>query len=94
MHPVAGVGLAAGLQEAEFAGAVEVDLDWDMAKKKILANFLSSSLQQVTVKFPGSVKSVRSAGLPLSIKPSPLGQAYRIITLPADKQISIEIELK
>jgi len=75
-------------------GAIEVDLDWDMAKKKILANFLSSSLQQVTVKFPGSVKSVRSTGLPLSIKPSPLGQTYRVITLPADKQISMEISLQ
>ena len=75
-------------------GAVEVDVYWDISKKKILANFLSSSLQQVTVKFPGSVKSIRSTGLPLSIKPSPLGQAYRVITLSADKEISMEIDMQ
>lgn len=84
-------GKAAGLR---CRGVVEVDLQWDMPKRRIDAVLRSQDAQTLTLKCPAPILSVEPSAAGVTVNPSPYGAAYRRLTLPAGKKVALSIRLK
>jgi hypothetical protein len=46
----------------------------------------------VAVKFPGEVSFIQTSLPPRSVESSELGAAYRELTLPARKKVTVEVD--
>jgi alpha-L-fucosidase 2 len=73
-------------------GGIQVSLKWDMEKCHLQATLVSKSEQRVAVKFPGEVSFIQTSLPPRSVESSELGAAYRELTLPARKKVTVEVD--
>lgn len=72
-------------------GAITVDLEWDLRKKRCLAVLQSAAQQEVTVRFPRRPQ-VFACTLPAkAVAASPDGPSYRRLTLPANRRVRLKI---
>ena len=85
------VGKAEGIR---CRGGVGVGLKWNMNEKRIDAAFASRTAQKVTVKFPAPVASIRIDSAGAKIAASPYGDAYRQLTLPAEKRVAMTLTFR
>ena len=67
-------------------GGIQVSLEWDAEERHLKARLLSRSQQEVTVKFPGALKSLE---VDASVRASESGPAYRLLTLPQGRTTAI-----
>ena len=72
-------------------GGIEVSMEWDFAKKSLEAKLVSKTTQQITVKFPKPVKSIKSNLSAKLIQGSKKGAAYKVIDLPAGKEVKCAV---
>lgn len=75
-------------------GGVQVDLHWDMPKKRIEATLLARTKQNVLVKFPAPLAAINLQNTQDQITASPRGEAYRQLSLPADRKVKITATLR
>ena len=72
-------------------GGIEVSIEWDMTEHSMQASLRSKTDQVVTVKFPGSPKSLEFEPAGISISESGYGSEYRQVALPAGKPVTISL---
>ncbi len=70
-------------------GGVEVSIEWDLDQRFITGTFLSSSDQNITVKFPGKVENLEGP----EEASSSLGLCYREILLSKGEPVLFQAEL-
>jgi len=75
-------------------GGIETSVEWDMHKRAVTARLRSKTKQEITLKLPGKIRDL-SASIPKSgIAPSPYGEEYRLVTLPARKAVTLSVQLQ
>ncbi len=70
-------------------GGMEIGIEWDMDRHAINATLTSRSAQNVTVKLPAEIKSLRCDLPESAVGQSPLGPAYRELDLAAGRLVKI-----
>jgi hypothetical protein len=85
------VGSIGGIQTR---AGIEVSLQWNMTDNRMDAEFLSRTDRQVTIKFPLTVVSCQIDSDKASLEASSLGDAYRLLTLPAGEKIQLQVYFK
>ena len=71
-------------------GGIAVDLEWDLGAGRLGASLTSRDAQTVTLRFPRPIARIDTDA---DIRPSPLGDAYREIALPAAQPIRLACDL-
>ncbi len=69
-----------------------VDLQWDMKKRVVNMNITSKTAQKLELFFPSDIKSSKTTNA--KSQPSSRGLNYLDVTVPADKKITLQVELK
>jgi alpha-L-fucosidase 2 len=73
-------------------GGLAVDLQWDMQKRVVDMNIRSKTAQTLELYFPSQVR--RSKVMSGKSQPSSRGLNYLDVTVPADKEVALQVELK
>jgi len=81
------------LKRALCRGGIEVSIEWDLSAGIIKAEFLSSSDQNITLKFPGKPQDITCHSEQAGIEDSDYGTEYREIKLPAGQKVLLEARL-
>jgi hypothetical protein len=84
---------AGSLKGVRTRAGVEVDLLWDRERRRINAQFFSVTGQSLSVKLPASVIAVQTQGDGIQVEASSDGAAYRRLTLPGSRKVSVSFEL-
>jgi alpha-L-fucosidase 2 len=73
-------------------GGLTVDIQWDMQKRVVDLNITSKTAQKLELYFPSQVKSSKVTDA--KSQPSSRGLNYLDVTVPADKEVVLRVELK
>ena len=73
-------------------GGLTVDLQWDMEERVVDMNITSKTAQKLELYFPSDIK--RSNVTNAKSQPSSRGLNYLDVTVPADKKVTLQVELK
>jgi alpha-L-fucosidase 2 len=72
-------------------GGLEVAMTWDFDRKTLNANIKSSTDQEVTVKFPSSIRQLKCNLSADCVSDAKEGKDYKRIHFPAGKTTKLEI---
>lgn len=68
-------------------GGIEVDIEWDMGARTVVATMVASANQEIDIKFPLAPRRVESSH---RVQESTLGPMYRRLALPAARRVSLQ----
>ncbi|HEY3377734.1 MAG TPA: glycoside hydrolase family 95 protein [Armatimonadota bacterium] len=74
-------------------GGIELALTWDMQTGTLQATLCARHAQEVTVKFPAPVHTLQTTSA-AAVAMSPLGPAYRTLTLSAGQSVTLDVNLE